>query len=165
MAFVFNPRQTVLVSCRGFSEVMGKTTEKDELFSLEWHSPCSHAPPMYLICVNKIKEFAVNLIRGSGVFVINFLTFEAKEAVIKADEHSGEHIKKYEHAGLTMTEAQHMDCGRVEEAVGWMECQVMQEIDSGDHIIFLAKVLFADLKDPTAKRLFRVDKEEFTTTS
>ena len=45
-----------------------------------------------------------------------------------------------------------------------MECEVINEVEAGDHIIFIGKVLYSELKDESAERLFQKTGTDFTTT-
>jgi len=162
MLSIINPRQTVLVGSRGKTTILGKSQIKDNLMALDWHMPCSFDPFTYAISVNK-KSLTLRLIRSSRVFTINFVSKEHKAAVIFCGRHSGEHIDKFEECNLKKLEAQAIDCPRVDQAVGYLECEVEAENDMHDHVIFFARVVKAQLMS-SEQRLFHVKENEFTTT-
>lgn len=58
-----NPRQTVLVTCR----------DKDNIITLDWHTPLSFYPMMYAISVGKTR-YSLELIRKSKCSVVNFIS-------------------------------------------------------------------------------------------
>jgi len=159
---IFNPRQTVLVTCRGKFEVVGKTKEKDDIVPLDWHSPASSHPPMYSIFLNK-KLMAVSIIRNSGCFVVNFIPFSLLEKVKSAMRVSGEYLEKCNTIGLHEVNCEKMDCFRLKEALGWLECEVLEEKVYGDYVMFVGKVLLNFL-DHDDNRPFHVDGDYFTTT-
>ena len=72
------------------------------------------------------------------------------------------HLDKFEMCGLTEVEAKAVDGVRIKEASGYLECEVINEVDAGDHIIFVGKVLNSEEKSD-GKRLFQKGRS-FTTT-
>lgn len=164
MTTIFNPRQTILISCRGTAEYFGVRKEVDELFPCDWHSPISFTPPMYSICISKNLTLSLELIREASAFVVNFMSFENKDAVLKCSKDEGKFIDKFESSGLTKEDAVSIDAPRVKECVGFLECELTGEHEYGDHILFIGRVVNSDLKDALAKRIFHKSEGEFTTT-
>lgn len=161
MVSINNPRQTVLVSCRGPARVLGVEEDINDIIPLDWHSPASHEPKMYLILVSK-KAPALERIRKSRAFVVNFMQYGLTEKIIAC----GKEFKKDEFKQVGLTEANSeklIDCPRIKEAIAWLECEVLNEIDAGDHVLFLGQVMYAEtIKE--AKRPFHIDGEFYTTT-
>lgn len=161
---IYNPRQTVLVSCRG--EVKDKFTEKkaikDNIIVLDWHMPLSFQPFLYAISIGKTR-FSLNLIKESKVFVVNFMPLHLKDDVLFCGRNSGEHLDKFKETSLTKEESEKIECSRIKQALAFLECEVIQEIESGDHILFIGKVVHSDEKEK-AKRIFHTEDDEFTTT-
>lgn len=160
---IFNPRQTVLITCRGKFEIMGKIQEKDDVLPCSWHSPVSSHPLLYSIFLDK-KLMAVEIIRQSGCFVVNFIPFSLVDTVKAAMRTSGEYLEKCETIGIHETDCEKLvDCFRLKEALGWLECEIMEEKELGDHVMFVGRVLSSFL-DHDDKRPFHIDKDIFTTT-
>ena len=160
---IFNPRQTVLVTCRGKFDVVGKAEDKDDVLPCSWHSPSSSHPPMYSIFVQK-ELMAVSIIRNSGCFVVNFVPFSLTNTIKKAMSTSGEYLEKCDALGVHEADCEKLvDCFRLKEALGWLECEVVEEKELGDHVMFIGKVLFSQL-DRDDKRPFHLGREDFTTT-
>lgn len=149
-----NPRQTILVTCR--------YKGKDNIITLDWHTPLSFNPMMYAISVGKTRH-SLELIRKSGCFVVNFMSKDFEKEILFCGRHSGKNFDKFAETGLTKEEAEKIDCPRIKEALGFLECRVVDEIEVGDHILFIANVLNADLKT-RGKRLFHLWGDKFTTT-
>lgn len=160
----YNPMQTVLVTCRGNVKNKFRRGDslKDNVITLDWHMPVSFEPFLYSICVGKTR-FSCGVIQNSKVFVVNFVPYNLKEKVLFCGRNTGENMDKIKESGLTKEESEKVDCFRVKEAVAWLECEVINEIDAGDHIIFIGKVISSHEKD-NAPRLFHVEGDEFTTT-
>ena len=149
-----NPRQTILLTCRAEG--------KDNVMTLDWHTPLSFEPMMYAVSIGKTR-YSLEPVRKSKVFVVNFVPKELEKAVLYCGRHSGRNIDKFKEAGLEKEEAETIDCPRIRGALGYLECQVEKEIEVGDHILFIAKVTKAHLKQK-AKRLFHLFNDKFTTT-
>lgn len=154
-----NPRQTVLVSCRGHAELIGRRVAKDDIITVDWHMPTSAQPFMYAISVGKLR-FSHKLISDSKVFVVNFVSDKMSKKALFCGRHTGAHMDKFHESGLTPIESQTIDCPRIEEAVAYLECHVVSEIDSGDHTIFVARVTHHELLK-RGRRLFHVAGDEF----
>lgn len=149
-----NPRQTILLTCRAEG--------KDNIMTLDWHTPLSFEPMLYAVSIGKTR-YSLELVKKSKVFVVNFMAKKYEKEVLFCGRHSGKNIDKFKETGLHKEESETIDCPRVKEALGCLECKVEKEIEVGDHILFIAKVLKADLKGK-AKRLFHCYADKFTTT-
>ncbi len=161
---VANPRQVILVSSRAEAETKfsPEPETKDNIFTLAWHMPVSFDPPLFAISSGK-ERYSSKLITISKVFVVNFMDIKFKDKVLFCGRNSGEHMDKFAETGLEKEEADTIDCPRIKQASGYLECKVVQEIESGDHIIFVGEVLKMELKK-TGKRIFQKGGDNFTTT-
>lgn len=151
---ITNPRQTILLSCR--------SRGKDNMITLDWHTPLSFEPMMYTVSIGKTR-FSLNLIKESKAFVINFMSKNFEKEILYCGQHSGKTLDKFKETGLEKEEAETIDCPRIKQALGYLECKVEKEIEAGDHILFIAKVSKAELKEKR-KRLFHLFDDKFTTT-
>lgn len=156
------PRQAILVTSEADIEIMGKKISKKNIFALSWHMPTSFEPMMYAISVGK-ERFSYSLIKKSGVFCVNFMPFELKDKVLFCGRNSGRTIDKFKKSGLTEAECEKIHCPRIKEAIGWLECSVVNEVDTRDHVIIIGEVLNAQLKKD-CRRVFHKGGDEFTTT-
>ncbi len=160
---IFNPRQTVLVTCRGKFELAGRLEEKHDVLPCHWHSPVSQHPPMYAISVSR-NLMAASIIRESRAFVVNFIPFSLIDKVKSSMFVSGEFLEKIDVIGMHEAPCEKLvDCFKLEHALGWLECELVEERELGDHVLFIGKVLWSHL-DRDDHRPFHVDKDEFTTT-
>jgi flavin reductase (DIM6/NTAB) family NADH-FMN oxidoreductase RutF len=81
MAYHAEPIQTVLVTCRGQSEMMGKNFHRDNIITLDWHMPVSFKPPLYAISIGKTR-FSHDVIASSKCFVVNFIDQGKREEAL-----------------------------------------------------------------------------------
>src|SRR3989338_7710829 len=107
-----NPRQTIVVSCRGVATIFGREHNLDELFPTEWHTPISKEKMLYAVVLPKTHHVA-EMIRSSNVFAVNFLSFDHKDAVIRIRKHLAETLDKFMLAGFTKVECEKLDCARI----------------------------------------------------
>ena len=161
MPRIYGPCQTVLVTCREEIEFMGRKKAIDNIITLDWHMPVSFEPFLYAIAVGK-KRASYELIKKSKVFIVNFIPFTLKDAALFCGRHSGLHHDKFLETKLTKIEAEHVDCLRIKEAIGYLECHVINEIEAGDHVIFVGEVAYEHLKGEE-KRLFHDGEDHFLT--
>lgn len=149
-----NPRQTILLTSR--------YKGKDNVMTLDWHTPLSFEPMIYAVSIAKVR-YSLELIRSSKVFVVNFMSKDFEKEVLYCGRTSGKNIDKFKETGLEKEEAETIDCPRIKQALGFLECKVEKEIEAGDHVLFVAKVTHAELKE-RKKRLFHLFEDKFTTT-
>jgi len=149
-----NPRQVILVTCRA--------NGKDNVFTLDWHTPLSFQPMMYAISVGK-SRYSLELIRTSKCFVVNFMPAEFEKEIYYCGSHSGRNVDKFEICNFEKENAKKIDCPRIKQAIGYLECKVVEELEAGDHVLFVAKIVHAELKKRT-HRLFHLWGNKFTTT-
>lgn len=156
------PIQTVIITARAKTRILGKKTTKDNAMAADWHMPVSFEPELYAISIGK-KRYTLKLIQASRVFCINYMPYSLKEKVLYCGRNSGEMIDKIKESGLTKEECNKIDCCRIKENIAYLECEVVQEIDAGDHILFIGKVLKSEEKT-REKRSYHTRGNEFTTT-
>jgi len=149
-----NPRQTILLTCRWKG--------KDNIMTLDWHTPLSFEPMMYAVSIGKTR-FSLNLVRSSKVFVVNFMSKDFEKEILFCGRNSGKNIDKFKETNFEKEEAETIDCPRIKQALGYLECKVEKEVEVGDHILFIARVTKTDLKQK-ARRLFHLFADKFTTT-
>lgn len=162
---IANPRQVILVSAEAEMEVLGKSSLKKNIIALAWHMPLSFEPPMYAICVGKAR-FSCEMIKKSKCFVVNFMPESAKKEILYCGSNTGMYVDKFRESGLTGLESEKMHCPRIKQSAGWLECEVVEEVEAGDHIIFVGKVIHMALSKggKDAKRPFHLGGDDFTTT-
>ena len=166
MPSIYNPRQVILVTSRAEIEIIGKDVVKEDIITLSWHMPVSFDPAIYAIAIGKSK-FSSKLIQKSGVFAVNFIPKELEKQALFCGTHSGQHTDKFKETGLTREEAEKIECPRVKEALAYIECELINTVEAGDHYIFIGKVINSAEKGH-GKRLFQSPSAtgyKFTTTA
>ncbi|MBN2052708.1 flavin reductase [Candidatus Woesearchaeota archaeon] len=130
----------VLVSVRAPVNNFGKSSLKDAISVIEWHMPASTRPMKYAISVRSDDNIK-HMISTAGNFVINFMSHEHKSIVLSCENQDSLFTDLFEFLGVTKSDADMVESPRIREAKEFLECEVDQELDSGDHIIFIGKVV------------------------
>ncbi|MFO8015486.1 MAG: flavin reductase family protein [Candidatus Woesearchaeota archaeon] len=159
---ISSPRQVALVSAEAEAEVMGKRGIKKNIITVAWHTPLSFEPPMYAVSIGKTR-FSCELIRKSKCFAVNFMPHSLSDKALHCGRNSGQYVNKFREFGLEEEESEKIHCPRIKEALAFLECEVVEEVDAGDHILFVGRVVNMGRKKED-KRLFHTGGDEFTTT-
>lgn len=119
----------VLISC--------KQDDKENVMTAAWCFPLSAEPALFGICISK-KRYSYKLIHSSRKFAINIPSSELKNASIVCGRNSGKEINKFKLAKLTK-EYGKLDIPLIKESIASIECDVTDEHEFGDHILFVGK--------------------------
>jgi flavin reductase (DIM6/NTAB) family NADH-FMN oxidoreductase RutF len=146
-----HPRSVVLLT----SSFQGKSN----VMPIDWHIPLSYSPKLYAVSLGK-KNYSTELIQKSGCFVVNFMSAEFEKEILAAGRVSGVAADKFSLTGLRAVRAKTLDCPKLSDAFGTLECKVINTVDAGDHILFIAKVLHQDASGFSKKQLYHVTRNE-----
>jgi len=103
-------------------------------------SSVSLVPPLILVCVDK-KADTYPYFERSNVFTVNILA-DTQEAISRKFATSG--IDKFEGLGYSKSS---LGCAVLHDAVGHIDCRIVQTHDAGDHTIYVGEVQEADAGD------------------
>ena len=132
---LLHPMHTVLISCVG-------NAGKPNITTVAWAMPASSSPLLVAISVSP-QRHSHALIVESGEFIINIPTLEQLQAVYACGSFSGRSFDKFKKAGLTPIPAKKVKAPAIRECVGHLECVVDNQVTTGDHTIFIGKVVAA----------------------
>jgi flavin reductase (DIM6/NTAB) family NADH-FMN oxidoreductase RutF len=125
------PRQVVLITTRHAGV--------DNVWPLDFHVPLAFEPALYGIAAQR-GGYGASLVRGSGVFVVNFVPATWEKTIFLCGSVSGRAGDKFAAAGLQKEEAESVDAPRLAHSLGALECRVRQTIELGDHTLFIGEV-------------------------
>ena len=141
------PRQVVLVTTRHDGA--------ENIWPVDWHVPLSFEPSLYGIAANR-NGYGAQLVRESGVFVVNFVPASWENVIFLCGNVSGRTADKFAATGLRKEEAESVDAPRLADSLGALECKVRQAIEVGDHMLFIGEVTHKVLR-ADAPRLHHLD--------
>ncbi|MFY9177589.1 MAG: flavin reductase family protein [Caldicoprobacterales bacterium] len=116
--------------------------DKKNVMTLAWQTPVSVKPVLVGIAVSK-SHFTTQLIKGSREFTINIPGAELLEKVKKCGMFSGREVDKFREANLTPVSGKNVKVPLIDECIGHIECKVVNEHITGDHVFFVGEVIAA----------------------
>ena len=131
---------TVITTCDESGNPFGLTANAVSSVSL--------VPPLILVCVDK-KADTYPYFERSKVFVVNILS-DAQESISRRFATSG--IEKFDGIGYHKNES---GCAVLDDAVGHIDCRIVQAYDAGDHTIYVGEVETVDANDVPPLLFFR----------
>jgi len=136
---LLHPMHTVLISC------VGKAS-KPNITTMAWAMPTSINPPLVAISLAPGRH-SHTLIEESGEFIVNIPTLEVLQAGYACGSLTGRSFDKFRKANLTQMPAKRVKAPAIRECIAHLECEVKDKITTGDHTIFIGKILeaYADM--------------------
>jgi len=127
--------------------------------TLGWFMPVSMKPPMMAIAVGK-SRYTLSAIRNAKEFVLAFLSEPQADIARFFGTQSGLTTDKFASIRCNTLTAEKIDGRLITDAVANFECKVRQEIDAGDHVIFVGEVVCAHATDNPINRMFTLVKAD-----
>ncbi len=150
IAALLHPRPAVLVTCCD-------ANESPNILTIAWHTPLSHDPPLVGISVGTTR-YSHRLISQVGEFVINIVGQPFLEALQICGKYTGELDDKVALARLTPLPAKTVKPCLIAQALGYLECRVVQQIPTGDHTLFIGEVLQAQVDEMAFSNMWNYQK-------
>ncbi len=116
---------SIILTCRGLKKEFGVEKIKDLAVIVDSHALASKEPKQYAVFLPKFSS-AISIIKNSGCFTVNFANTRNLP-------------KEFEE--FDSKECEKLDGLKLMHADSHLECELKQEIDSGDHILFIGNVL------------------------
>lgn len=128
------PRQTVLVTSWD-----GKNGRAN-IITLDWSMPLSMKPFLVAIAVGKTR-YSYDCIKGCGEFVVNVPIRGLEDAVTFCGTRSGRNCDKFKEGGLKEKPSKKVKVPGIAECPARLECVLENSIETGDHVIFVGRVV------------------------
>ena len=136
---LLHPMHTVLVSCVG-------KNGKPNITTMAWAMPTSIEPPLLAISLSP-KRHSHMLIEESQEFIVNIPTLELLQAVVACGSFSGRSFDKFKKANLIPMPGKKVKAPAIRECIAHLECTVNDQFTTGDHTVFVGKIVeaYADM--------------------
>jgi flavin reductase (DIM6/NTAB) family NADH-FMN oxidoreductase RutF len=136
---LLHPMHTVLVSCIG-------KAGKPNITTMAWAMPTSANPPLIAISLAPGRH-SHSLIEESQEFIVNIPTLELLQAVLACGAFSGRSFDKFKKANLTAMPGKKVKAPAIRECIAHIECTVEDQFKTGDHTVFVGKIVeaYADM--------------------
>lgn len=105
-----------------------------------WNMKCSVEPPLFAVSLSK-GGYTHKLIRKSKEFVIAVPGKELEEILVFFGSTHGDEADKFAKTQIETEKAEFVKSPLIKNAAINFECELYKEVDSGDHIIFIGKIL------------------------
>jgi len=136
---VLAPRPVVLVST---VDSEGRVNAAPFSFVM----PVSMNPPLVAFASGHDRDTLVN-IRETKEFVVNIPPKEILENLWVCGNRFPRGVNEIEKSDLAEEKSQAVKAPRIRECIAWFECKLESEVDAGDHVIVIGKVINAEVKD------------------
>jgi len=107
-----------------------------------WSMRCALNPPLFAVALSK-KGYTHKLIRQSKEFVIAVPNKKLEKAVEFFGTTHGNKVDKFRITGIKTLKAKYLKSPLLKNATINLECKLQKQVNAGDHIIFIGKILAA----------------------
>jgi flavin reductase (DIM6/NTAB) family NADH-FMN oxidoreductase RutF len=105
-----------------------------------WAMPVSLEPPLVAVCVHPSRH-TYDMIRHTDEFAINIPSRQLLNHTQYLGQVSGRELLKIEGARLPTFSGGQVTSPLLEGCLGWIECEALDAIPTGDHSLILGRVL------------------------
>ena len=118
----------------GLFVVTAKCEDKEDAVLASWVNQCAFDPPAVTIALATLRQARL-LVEGAGAFIVNILPKDDM-ALLKYFSRPPEDIFK----GV-MTRKGLEDIRILIDAVAYLECEVVQSMQAGDHVLYVGEIV------------------------
>ena len=123
--------------------------------TLGWVMQTSHVPAMFAISVSP-QRYSCEVIRKAGCFTLVFPTNDDAKQALYFGTKSGRDTNKISESKTNVSEAAVIDSVILDDAAANFECELVDQMVTGDHVIFVGKVVAAHANTEKKGRLYTV---------
>ena len=113
----------------------------ENALTVSWASPVSFDPPHLMIAVDRLHH-SVSFLRSTRNFALNLLRAEDRRLAGHFARQSMLGEDKLE--GLRTREAT-TGAAVFDDALAWFDCEMVDALEVGDHVVFIGRVVDADV--------------------
>ncbi len=132
MRSCLQPMPKVLVSCRGLDG-------ENNVLAVGYCGNCSYDPPMVMVGIVPTR-YSYQLIKESGVFVVNLVEKEYQDAFDYLGSHSKRDEDKLAIKNIKLAEGKKINAPILADCPVNIECSVVDSIITGSHEMFIGKI-------------------------
>ncbi len=113
-----------------------------DIITLAWFMETSIKPPMYAISIGNTRYSYENL-QKYRKFVLAIPSQKMAEQSLKCGTTSGRNIDKIKEFQIKVQKGRYSDIPILADAVANFECEIITQIQTGDHTIFVGQVKYS----------------------
>lgn len=122
----------------GLYAVTAKHGDDISMMTVNWITQASFDPPLLAMAVQQ-DSHSRKIIEASGAFVVNLYDASQRELAGQLGMKFAKHPEKQNE--LQWKPSPITGHPILEAALGWVECKVINQMPSGDHVLLLAEVV------------------------
>lgn len=126
------PMPDILVSCRD-------KNGNNNALAVGYACNCSFDPPMVMVGIVPSRH-SYNMIKETGVFVVNLVTEDLREQYAYLGSHSGRDEDKLAKLGMKVADGKKVDAPILLDCPVNIECTIVDSIKTGSHEMFVGKI-------------------------
>ncbi|MEQ8540279.1 MAG: flavin reductase family protein [Coleofasciculus sp. D1-CHI-01] len=111
-------------------------------FTVSWLMQSSFEPPLVVNCIKR-ETGSHEMLKKNGVFSISFLENGQKDMAAKFFKPQSRVGNKF--ADVEFYEGEATGCPIISDSLGYIECQVVDSVEKGDHSIYVGEVIAAGI--------------------
>ena len=121
--------------------------------TMGWTMLTCDSPPMMAISMGQ-SRYTAEAVKHSKCFTIAYPSSEMADAVLFFGTRSGRDVDKFAEFNCPHEPAKKIDSVLLTEAVANFECELESEFVTGDHFIFVGRIVAAHINTEPKKRLY-----------
>jgi len=122
-----------------------------------WTTPLSISPPLVGVSISP-RRYTYELVKSSGEFTINVLDRRYASQVHYVGTVSGRGRDKLAEVGFTLRKSRSVKPPHIGEALAVLECVVEKDVEAGDHVFFIGRVVEAYAKPDVFDGVYKPEK-------
>lgn len=134
--------------------------KETDALTVAWLSTVSFNPVLIQVSISGNRYSHKNL-EKNGEFVINLIGKDQLYKIMEVGSVSfSEDEDKVEQAGFSLRESEQVQIPKLEQGIGWLECEVKDQFGAGDHTMFVGEVLKGEVKQELWENRFLAEKAD-----
>ena len=111
----------------------------DNALTVSWMTPASFEPPRLLVALDRL-HYSLDFLRSTRNFAVNVLR-EGQERI--AGHFARQAMSDEEKLATVRTREGTTGAAILEDAVAWLDCEVVSLLECGDHVLVIGEVVDA----------------------
>ena len=126
--------------------IVAGTVERPNPMTADWVVPLSFSPQLLGVAISKTR-YTCGLIKEQRDFVVAVPTLELLKDVWIAGTTSGARQDKTKKMSVTFVPSKKVKAPSIKECAANIECRVVNEVETGDHIFFVGEIVDVTYSD------------------
>lgn len=117
-----------------------KDGDQSDALTCAWYTALSFDPPLFGVAIAP-KRHSYQLLKKSGEFTANFLTFDNVGIIASVGRTSGKEINKFSEYRIKTLPSTVIKTPVLKDAYAAYECRIVKQYKTGDHVFIVGEVL------------------------